>query len=74
MAEARRRHDWDQTASLMTLIYNANRGRKKRAARLSDFHPCPDRRRERVPKGSIYDLKAAFIDRKAPRRPQQGGS
>lgn len=40
MAEARLDHDWNQTASLMALIANANRNpRKSKAFSPADFHP-----------------------------------
>ncbi len=43
MAEARRRHDWDQTAELLALLANAHRDpkRQRRPYTSAQFHPLP---------------------------------
>ena len=46
MAEARTRHDWSQTSSLLALIANAHRDRKKaKPFKPSDFDPTTGRHR-----------------------------
>ena len=70
MAEARRRHDWQQTAGLMALIANVLRGKKGSPVKPEHFHPLAGpggRSRGRgVVKGEIGILKTVFIDRKVP--------
>lgn len=39
MAEARQRDQWNHTAQLLALMYNAWRGRGQRALQPADFHP-----------------------------------
>jgi hypothetical protein len=52
MSEGRRRHDWDQTAEVLAMVYNANRA-KGRPATARDFHPCPTPRDRRGGNGRV---------------------
>lgn len=37
------RLEWDQTAALLALIYNANRSKRSKAKKPKDFHPLKER-------------------------------
>jgi hypothetical protein len=39
MADARQRHDWQQTAGVIAQLANAFRGKNKRAVKAEDIHP-----------------------------------
>lgn len=39
MVEAKRCDNWDIASSVLTMIYNANRGEKQKALGVEDFHP-----------------------------------
>jgi hypothetical protein len=39
MAEAKGRHEWAQTSSLMALIFNRHRGEKEQPRSAADFNP-----------------------------------
>jgi hypothetical protein len=73
MAMAKRRHDWQRTAGLMTVMANIHRDPKRgRAFRPEDFHPlggAPGRRedRNRITTSDPRILKALFIDKRIPR-------
>jgi hypothetical protein len=62
MADARRRHDWDQTAELLALLANAHRDPKKRRRPYSsaDFHPLPRAGARSRPQG--IPLTTGMID------------
>ncbi len=39
MVEGRQRDQWNHTAQLLAMLYNAFRGKGQRALRPADFHP-----------------------------------
>lgn len=47
MADARIEHDWEQTAEVLAMIYNANRGRAP-SKKPVDFDQAKRRRRARA--------------------------
>jgi hypothetical protein len=64
MAESRQRSEWDQAASIIAMIHNANVSKKHHAKPPKYFHPM-HRGRSRAKKlgkrESMAALKAAFI-------------
>ena len=56
MAEARRRHDWDQTAELLSLLFNGL-FRPATPLKASDFHPSAAPAEEPVIEAPITALK-----------------
>ncbi len=72
MAEARQRHDWAMTSSLLALLANCHRDPKKsRPLKPADFDPFSrgQNSSERIP-ADVGVLKDVFIKKKA----EQGGS
>ncbi|MEX2670928.1 MAG: hypothetical protein WD294_02335 [Phycisphaeraceae bacterium] len=69
MAEARAKHDWSQTSSLLALIANAHRDPKKarggKPFKPSDFDPTTGRHRasddEAKPVVGVEILKQVFL-------------
>lgn len=61
MARARRDAEWDQTAMVLAMIANGNRGRRTRPFSPKDFHPATARRRGRGG-GSRTPITAANIE------------
>lgn len=45
MATARMKHEWNQTADLMALLANVNRGKDMKPFNRSHFHPMEKRKR-----------------------------
>jgi len=71
MAEARRKHDWSMTSSMMALIANAHRDPKKHGPfKPTDFDPTtPTSRSHAQPiKTGVGVLKDVFIDKRMPRQ------
>ena len=46
MAEARQRDQWNQTAQILAMIYNAHRNPKARLMKPAEFHPHHHQRRK----------------------------
>ena len=66
MAEARTRHDWSQTSSLLALIANAHRDPKKaKPFKPSDFDPTTGRHQAvdegPLPTVGVETLKQVFL-------------
>lgn len=71
MAEARQKHDWSQTSSLMALIANAHRDPKKHGPfKPTDFDPT-SRSQSQPLRVDVAVLKDVFIDKRVP--PRGGG-
>lgn len=72
MANAKRRHEWDQTSSMMALTANCNRDRKVRSTPFHprEFHPMapigmPKQVHDRLEgKSEFRVLKKIFVDSK----------
>lgn len=65
MAEHRARFDWGQTAELLALIYNVNRGSNQRPVHANDINPYAERQKQNVVKvKGVGILKTLFVDRK----------
>jgi hypothetical protein len=63
MADARREHDWSQTASLLALTANVNRDPKKhRAFKPADFMPQWNQKPAIHPPVDIQVLRRVFVD------------
>ncbi len=61
MAEGRQRSEWNQTAHLLAMIYNAHRGPKARLMKPAEFHPLGGRK-PAVPKvKDLSILKQVFV-------------
>jgi hypothetical protein len=62
MVEARRREQWNHTASLMAWIGNSNPYKKKgKTFAPGDFHPCLAMREEQPLRAEFSVLKAVFV-------------
>jgi len=73
MAEARQKHDWSMTSSIMALIANAHRDPKKHGPyKPTDFDPTSRTTTQSI-KAGVGVLKDVFIDRKVPPRGGRGG-
>lgn len=57
MAEANASAAWDHTASVLCMLFNANRGPKSKPARFEDFHPYRKRKREAMTVDQLRALK-----------------
>jgi hypothetical protein len=66
MADARQKHDWSMTSSLMALIANAHRDPKKhRPFKPADFDPSIQSQARSIRAG-VGVLRDVFIDRRVP--------
>lgn len=71
MAEARQKHDWSMTSSIMALIANANRDPKKHGSfKPTDFDPT-SRSHAHPIKTGVGVLKDVFIDKRVPRQSEE---
>lgn len=71
MAEGRQRHDWSIASSLMALIANTQRDRKRtRPFRPSDFDPFG--KPQQPIRADVSVLKDVFIHRRRPIAPTDG--
>lgn len=63
MAEARERHDWDHTATLVAYVLNANLGPHKKPYQPKKFHPYyrDDERDERLARAIPGDISCLKI-------------
>jgi hypothetical protein len=61
MAEARQREDWNHTAGLLAMVYNAHRAPKARAMKPAEFHPFV--RQPAPPTKDLSILKRVFVER-----------
>jgi hypothetical protein len=59
-AEAHASAAWDHTASVLTLLYNVNRGSKTKPARIEDFHPYRKRAPKAMTVSQLHSLKPMF--------------
>lgn len=67
MAENRGRFEWGQTAELIALIYNVNRGSRSRPVYPDQINPFADRKRaqdNRIAVKGVGILKSLFVDKK----------
>lgn len=61
MAYGRQQFAWDQTASLMAMIHNANISKRSQAKSPIDFHPMSRQKKKKLGKAeSVSALKVAF--------------
>jgi len=66
MAEARRKHDWSMTSSMMALIANAHRDPKKHGPfKPTDFDPTSRFNAQPIKTG-VGVLRDVFIDKRVP--------
>lgn len=71
MAEARQKHDWSMTSSLMALIANAHRDPKKHGPfKPTDFDPTSRTHAQPIAAG-IGVLKDVFIDKRVPTQSEE---
>lgn len=71
MAEARQKHDWSMTSSLMALIANAHRDPKKHGPfKPTDFDPTSRSHAQPITAG-VEVLKDVFIDKRMPRQSEE---
>lgn len=64
MALFRMRHDWNQTADLMALVANVNRGKDARAFGRDDFHPMTKTHRQRgvrITPDTLKSMRGQFL-------------
>jgi hypothetical protein len=65
MARARREHDWALTSTVLCMLAEVNRDKKKRARAFhpDEFNPCVLERRKELPlpKIKVTDLKGLFV-------------
>lgn len=56
MAEGHRRQQWDHTAAVLAMLYNAFRGRGQRALEPADFHPFVEKKAATVSLKQLVEM------------------
>jgi hypothetical protein len=59
-AEANASAAWDHTASVLTLLFNVNRGSKTKAAKIEDFHPFRKKAAPAMTVEQLHSLRPVF--------------
>jgi len=64
MAEGRSRAEWSYTSSILALIANTNRDKKRKPTPFvpADFNPWSKKRDVRIPVKGVRVLKQVFVD------------
>jgi len=58
MVDGRQREEWNHTAQLLAMLYNAFRGKGQRALGPADFHPLIEKRTPNITLKELSNLGA----------------
>ncbi|MCL4193203.1 MAG: hypothetical protein KJZ87_15815 [Thermoguttaceae bacterium] len=61
MAEGRQRSEWNHTAQVLAMIYNAHRNPKARLMKPAEFHPFGSRKTAAPKIKDLSILKTVFV-------------
>jgi hypothetical protein len=61
MAEGRQRNQWNHTAQLLAMIYNAHRDPRSRLMKPAEFHPFGGRKTATPKTKDLSILKQLFV-------------